>query len=82
MLVIFQAGDSAATFDCKPVAAFCEANADRLTTAVFGVSALGGRIPEDKEELLRKGGVFGAYSRDATGVAVPVARVLEWAVFP
>lgn len=63
------------------VARMCSANAELVELGVFGVSALGGRIPKEKERLLKLGGVFErAYARDADGRAVPLCRPLEWAL--
>ena len=48
----------------------------------FGVSAQGGRLPDDQKKLLEKGSVRDrAYARDAGGVRVGLARPLEWALF-
>lgn len=59
----------------------CCANGDLLTATVFGVSAQGGRIPEDRDALLEKGGVLDrAYARNSSGHPVPLSRPIEWAL--
>jgi hypothetical protein len=50
--------------------------------ASFGVSAQGGKLPKDRDELLKKGGVLQrSYARDASGEPVPISRPIEWALF-
>lgn len=63
------------------VKSFLEANRDRMTTEVFGVSAQGGPLPEKKAELLAKGAVLDrAYARDRAGEPVALSKPLRWAV--
>lgn len=57
-------------------------NHERVEYEVFGVSAQGGRLPDDQKQLLEKGSVRDrAYARDAAGGRVGLARPLEWALF-
>jgi hypothetical protein len=57
-------------------------NAEGVEFQIFGISAQGGRLPEDRRELLKKGSVRErAFSRDASGAEVPLSRPLEWALF-
>jgi len=59
----------------------CNANADRITVATFGVSAQGGRLPQDRAALLDKGTVLHrCFARDETGEPVPLSSPLEWAL--
>jgi hypothetical protein len=63
------------------VMSLCASNPSEFSTEFFGVSAQGGRLPEQRDELLRKGDVFNrAYARDRDGVAVPLSHPLEWAL--
>jgi hypothetical protein len=63
------------------VASFLDMNGDRLSVEVFGVSGQGGRLPEQKEELLKKGSVLDrAYARDRAGASVAFSDPLRWAV--
>jgi len=56
-------------------------NSDRLDVAVFGVSAIGGRLPEDRGELEAKGSVLDrAYAVDEDGKDVAFVAPLEWAL--
>ena len=56
-------------------------NPDRLNIAVYGVSAVGGRLPEDREELEGKGSVLDrAYVLDGEGNPVRFTAPLEWAL--
>jgi hypothetical protein len=58
-----------------------KANSDRIDLAAFGVSAIGGRLPEDKAELEQRGSVFDrAYAVDGDGMRVTLVAPLEWAV--
>jgi hypothetical protein len=59
----------------------CISNPDRVDARVFGISALGGRLPDDKESLLKLSGVFDrAYGRDADGTPVPLSAPISWAL--
>lgn len=54
---------------------------ERVEFDVFGVSAQGGRLPQDRKQLLKKASVRErAYARAADGAEVPLARPLEWAL--
>jgi hypothetical protein len=56
-------------------------NSDRLDVAVFGLSAIGGHLPEDRRRLEAKGSVLDrAYALDADGNAVAFVAPLEWAL--
>jgi hypothetical protein len=58
-----------------------QANTHRLDVAIFGVSAIGGRLPDDREELKMKGGVFDrAYALDADGASIAFVAPIEWAL--
>jgi hypothetical protein len=57
------------------------ANSNRVDIAVFGVSAIGGRLPDDREKLKEKGAVLDrAYAVDEEGRGVTLVAPLEWAV--
>jgi hypothetical protein len=59
----------------------CISNPDRVDARVFGISALGGRLPDDKESLLKLSGVVDrAYGRDADGTPVPLSEPISWAL--
>lgn len=52
-----------------------------IELSVFGVSAQGGRLPQDLKELRKKAPVRErSYARDADGAPVPLSRPLEWAL--
>lgn len=61
---------------------FSRANSDMIKWSLYGVSAQGGTLPDQREELLARGSVRNrVYARDADGVAVPVTDPLRWAVW-
>lgn len=61
---------------------FVTSNPEMLTAQVFGVSALGGRLPGDRESLLARGSVRNrAYARGATGTTLPMTAPLTWALW-
>ncbi len=58
-----------------------EANGDRLDVDIFGVSAIGGRLPDDREKLKNMGSVFDrAYALAADGTSVPFVTPIDWAL--
>ncbi len=60
---------------------FLDANKDMVVSRLFGVSAQGGRLPQDRNELLARGSLRErAYAREADGSTVSVAEPLRWAV--
>jgi hypothetical protein len=59
----------------------CQSNSDLLEVAIFGVSALGGRLPEEREDLLLKRSVYErAFACEGDGSPAPLSRPLEWAL--
>ena len=65
------------------IVSFAEVNHDRVSLAVFGVSAQGGALPGDRDDLLHKGSVLErSFARNAVGKAVPLSAPLEWVLFP
>jgi hypothetical protein len=59
----------------------CRANSNVIDMTIFGVSAQGGRIPDQRVQLLEKGGVLDrSYALDSSGSPVPLSKPLEWAV--
>jgi hypothetical protein len=68
------------TSEVPAVDSFLARNGDLVTPAIFGVSAQGGRLPQQREELLERGDVRErAYARDADGRAVSLVEPLRWA---
>jgi len=58
---------------------FIEVNSDRMIADVFGISAQGGRLPQQKDELLAKGDVIDrVFARDRSGDPVALAQPLRW----
>jgi hypothetical protein len=63
------------------LAEMLRSNPERVEAAVFGVSAQGGRIPADRDRLLKIGRVLDrCYARDANGTAVPLSEPVRWAI--
>lgn len=61
---------------------FAQANNDMIEWSLFGVSAQGGRLPSQRDELLARGNVRDrVFARNASGVAVPVTEPLRWALW-
>jgi hypothetical protein len=61
------------------VARWCSANADRVTVAVFGVSAQGGSLPDQRQELLDKGSVLQrSFAHNGIGKNIPLSQPLRW----
>jgi len=57
------------------------ANSDRVDAAVFGVSAIGGRLPDDYDMLMAKGSVYDrAYALSQDGTTVPFVAPITWAL--
>lgn len=55
------------------------ANSDRVSVAVFGVSAQGGSLPDQQQELLEKGSVFNrSFAHVGDGEQVPLSQPLRW----
>jgi hypothetical protein len=55
---------------------------DRFAVEVFGISAQGGRFPDDEAELLKVHSVRErSYARDGDGRDIPFWRPLEWILF-
>ena len=63
------------------VAGMVSCNPDQVTAAVFGVSAQGGRLPNDKVALLAKGGVRQrAFAANPAGHRAGLWDPLRWAL--
>lgn len=63
------------------VASWCRLNTDLVDLATFGVSAQGGRLPAERDELLQKGSVLNrAFAHDGDGEVVPLSQPLRWAL--
>lgn len=61
---------------------FSRANTDMIEWSLYGVSAQGGTLPDQRDELLARGSVRDrVYAQNANGVAVPVTDPLRWAVW-
>ena len=61
---------------------FANANTDMVEWSLYGVSAQGGRLPDDRDELLARGSVRErAYARSARGDAVSLAEPLRWVLW-
>ena len=60
---------------------FVRANTDMVRWSLYGVSAQGGRLPDERDNLLAKGNVRDrVYARDANGNEVSVTNPLRWAL--
>lgn len=63
------------------VASWCRLNTDVVDLAIFGVSAQGGKLPAERDELLQKGSVLNrAFTHDGEGAVVPLSQPLRWAL--
>jgi hypothetical protein len=63
------------------VAGMLTCNREEVETAVFGVSAQGGRLPNEREALLAKGGVRErVFARSPAGDEVGLWEPLRWAL--
>lgn len=63
------------------IATWCRTNLWRVRSAVFGVSAIGGQLPDDRDSLLAKGSVSQrAFARAGDGTAVAITDPLRWAL--
>lgn len=63
------------------IAAWCRTNKWRVSSAVFGVSAIGGSLPDDRDALLAKGSVSArAYAQASNGRPIALSAPLEWAI--
>ena len=61
---------------------FVNANTDMLEWNLYGVSAQGGRLPAQREELLARGSVRDrVYAQNASGDAVSVTEPLRWVLW-
>ena len=61
---------------------FASANNDMIQWNLYGVSAQGGMLPEDRDRLLACGSVRErVFARDARGAAVPITDPLRWALW-
>ena len=61
---------------------FANANRDMVEWSLYGVSAQGGRLPNDRDELLARGSVRErAYARNARGDTVSLAEPLRWVLW-
>ena len=50
--------------------------------SLYGVSAQGGTLPDQRDELLARGSVRNrVYARNANGAEVPVTDPLRWALW-
>ena len=57
------------------------ANEDRVDASAFGVSAIGGRLPDDYDTLKAKGSVYDrAYALSEDGSAAPFVAPISWAL--
>jgi hypothetical protein len=63
------------------VAGILTSNPNQVHAAVYGVSAIGGRLPNDKDALLAKGGVrMRVFAADPTGNSAGLWDPLRWAL--
>lgn len=63
------------------IAAWCTTNSWRVRSQVFGVSAIGGQLPDDRDSLLAKGAVSQrAYAHTGDGAPVSITGPLQWAL--
>lgn len=63
------------------ISAWCATNSWRVEYEVFGVSAIGGQLPDDRDQLLAKGAVSQrAYARTGDGTPVSITGPLQWAL--
>ena len=61
---------------------FARANTDMIEWSFYGVSAQGGTLPAQRDELLAQGSVRDrAYAQNASGATVPVTEPLRWALW-
>ena len=61
---------------------FANANTDMVEWSLYGVSAQGGSLPADRDELLARGRVRErVYARDASGHLVSLAEPLRWVLW-
>ena len=61
---------------------FANANTDMVQWNLYGVSAQGGSLPAQREELLARGSVRErVYARNASGEAVTVTEPLRWVLW-
>ena len=61
---------------------FASANPDMIEWSLYGVSAQGGKLPAQKDELLALGSVRNRVSaRNASGAEVPLTDPLRWALW-
>ena len=69
--------DRAPALDC-----FASANTDMIEWSLYGVSAQGGKLPTQKDELLARGSVRDrVYARNESGAEVPLTDPLRWALW-
>lgn len=61
---------------------FANANKDMVEWSLYGVSAQGGSLPDDRDELLARGSVRQrVYARNAIGDDVPLVEPLRWVLW-
>lgn len=61
---------------------FFRANTDMIEWSLYGVSAQGGTLPDERDELLARGSVRNrVYALNENGVEVPFTDPLRWAVW-
>ena len=64
------------------LASYLSANEQLTTSSIFGVSAQGGALPEQQEELLAQGNVIErAFAVGPDGIAVGLAEPLRWVIW-
>ncbi len=63
------------------LSSFLNVNSARVTSQIFGVSAQGGRLPQEKEALLAKGDVLDrVFAKNRVGESIAFAGPLRWTV--
>jgi hypothetical protein len=64
------------------VSGFMDTNPDVIRPAVFGVSAQGGRLPEERDTLMKMDVAERVFAADGDGNSIPLFAPLQWAVWP